>query len=121
MPQAILTIDGIMAREKRDMLFVEFGSPFEPSGLSNRARKRHLTWFAAKGLRYETTAPRGWMEGDARMLVVHFDGLDDPRIAEYSAKFEDAEGKSPVPDDYRMLILLYEDWLKHPPPDDGDW
>jgi broad specificity phosphatase PhoE len=114
-PQLLLTIDEIMAREKRDMLFVMFGSPFDRSRSSDRARQRHLAWFAAKGLRCERTAPRGWLEGDARMFAVHFDGLDDPRIAEYSTEFEDVEGKSLVPDDYRMVILSYEEWLKHPP------
>lgn len=47
---------------------------------------------------------------------MHFDGLNDPRVAEYSAIFEDAEGKSLEPEAYRMVILSYEDWLRNPPP-----
>jgi len=116
MPVILLSIDDIMAREKRDMLFVQFGSLFERTEASAAARKQHLEWFASKGLRIEKAAPRGWWEGDPGIFAVHFDGPDDLRVAEYSAIFEDAEGKSLEPEAYRMVILSHEDWLRNPPP-----
>jgi hypothetical protein len=115
MPQIMMSIDQIMAREKRDMLFIRFGRPFDPGKRSDPVRKRHFEWFASKGLRYETAAPRGLLEGDPGIFAVYFDGPDDPRIAEYSSIFEDANGKSFAPDEYQMLILSYKDWLQNPP------
>jgi hypothetical protein len=123
MPVIISTMDEIMGRERRDMLFVQFGSPFstfEERLASNAARKRHLKWFASKGLRYEKTAPRGWLEGDSGIFVVYFDGPADPRVTEYSAIFEDVHGKSLAPEAYRMMILPYDAWLRDPPAPAGD-
>jgi hypothetical protein len=112
MPMLIRTIDEIMGEAKRDMLFVRFGSPpFFRSRKSRKARRKHLDWFDAKGLTYELAAPRGWLDGDPDCFAVHFDGLEDPRIAAYSAAFENAEGKSRDPDAYRMVIISYRDWL----------
>ena len=114
MPQIINTVDGIMAREKRDMLLIQFGPIFDSDRSHNPSIPRQLEWFDAKGLRYETAAPRGWMEGDPGIFAVFFDGPDDPRLAEYVACFEDANGRSLVPDEYQMGLLLYEEWLLDP-------
>jgi hypothetical protein len=81
MPELIRTVDEVMAAEGRDMCFVLFGSwPFATEA-SPAARKRHLAWFATRGLRTETVAPEGWLEGNTGILAVHFDGPADPRLA----------------------------------------
>jgi hypothetical protein len=119
----IRTLDQIMDEAKRDMLFVRFGSPpFFRSKKSRVARRAHLDWFDAMGLTYELAAPRGWLDGDPDRFVVYFAGIHDPRIAAYSAAFENDEGKSLDPDAYRMVIISYQDWLDRrepepPPPD----
>lgn len=114
MPQVILSVDDIMARERRDMHFIRFGWPFNDNP-GHPSRKRHFDWFAANGLRWEAAAPRGWLEGNPGVHAVHFDGPDDPRVAQYSAVFEDATGKSLDPENYQMVLLPYAWWL------DGSW
>ncbi len=87
------------------MFSVQFGaSPFDHDR-NHPARKRHFNWFKANGLRWETAAPRGWLEGDPGIFAVHFDGPDDPRVTQYAAEFEDADGKSLEPDAYQMYLL----------------
>lgn len=126
MPMIISTVGEIMAREKRDMLFIRFDLEFGADRSQNPARPGHLAWFDAKGLRYEPAAPRGWLEGDPGIFAVFFDGLNDPRLAEYVALFEDANGRSLMPDEYQMVLLTYESWLQRPrepeedQPDEGD-
>lgn len=110
MPVIIRTTDEIMAQEKRDMLFVRFTPPFGKSAPPNLSRQRHLDWFASKDLRYELAAPRNWLEGDPSLFAVYFDGPDDPRVAEYAALFENADGKSLAPAEYQMVIVPYASW-----------
>ena len=101
-----------MAAEQRDMYFLQLGaSPFD-FDRNHPARRRHFDWFAAHGLRWETAAPRGWLEGDPGIYAVHFSGPDDPRVAEYAAEFEDADGKSLEPDAYQMYVISYVSWLE---------
>jgi hypothetical protein len=100
-----------MAREKRDTVFVRFRPLSGRSAPPNPSRQRHLEWFGSKGLRYELAAPRGWLEGDPGLFAVYFDGPDDPRILEYSALFENADGISLAPDEYQMMIVSYASWL----------
>lgn len=111
MPVTMRTTGEIMAREKRDMLFVRFRLLSRRSAPPNPSRQRHLEWFGSRGLRYELAAPRGWLEGDPGLIVIYFDGPDDPRIGEYSAFFEDADGKSLAPDEYQMVLVSYASWL----------
>jgi hypothetical protein len=115
MPVVIPTIDDIMLREKRDMLFIRFRRPRRPGAPVSPSREQHLDWFASHGLCYELAAPRGWLEGDPGHFAVYFEGESDPRIAAYSAVFEDAEGKSLAPDEYQMVIISYATWLKMNP------
>ena len=120
MPIAIRSVDQIMADAKRDMFFVQFGtSPFD-FDRDHPARKRHFDWFEAQGLRWETAAPRGWLEGDPGIYAVHFDGTDDPRAAGYAAEFEGADGKSLEPDAYQMYRLDHASWLDKRGTDGGD-
>ena len=100
-----------MAAERRDMHFVQFGSWFGDHP-DRPSRRRHFDWFKAHGLRWETAAPRGWLEGDPGVYAVHFDGPDDPRVARYAAEFEDATGTSLEPDAYQMYSLPYASWLE---------
>lgn len=120
MPVIINTIDEIMRREKRDMLFVTFKRPRNRDWAACPSRQRHLAWFDVNGLRYEMAAPRGWLEGDPGIFAVYFDGLGDSRVADYSATFEDPEGKSLLPEEYQMSILTYQSWLQHQPEPDED-
>ncbi len=108
MPVVIPTIDDIMARQQRDTFFVRFKGA---RSLKSSSRPRHLEWFDHVGLRYELAAPRGWLEGDPGVFVVYFDGLDDPRVRQYSDFFEDAEGRSLAPEEYQMVLLSYGSWL----------
>jgi len=118
MPMLIRTVDEIMGEAKRDMLFVKFGSPpFFRSRKSRAARRKHLSWFDAAGLAYELAAPPGWLDGDPDCFAVHFEGIHDPRIAAYSATFENDEGKSLDPEAYRMVIISYRDWLGQSEPE----
>jgi len=116
MPMRIRTIDEIIADRKRDTLLVEFRPRLARDALLNADRQRqfdrHVEWFDANGLAYELAAPRGWLEGDPGILAVHFDGRDDPRIAAYSAEFEDGSGRSLSPGEYQMVVIPYEAWLR---------
>jgi len=112
-PIAIKTIDQIMADERRDMYFIQFGrDPFDfaEKRYSNVVR-RHREWFETRNLSHATAAPRGWLCGDPGCRVVYFDGPDDPRVAEYSAEFEDQTGKSLNPKKYQMVLMSYQSWL----------
>ena len=63
-------------------------------------------------MRAHAVAPRGWLEGDPGIHAVHFDGPDDPRVAQYAAEFEDDTGKSVAPDAYQMYVISYASWLE---------
>jgi hypothetical protein len=115
MPNVIRTINEIMAQERRDMFFVKFGQPFRRSAAASQSRQRHLDWFGVKGLTYELAAPAGWLEGDSNIFAVFFDGLDDPRLAEYSSIFEDNNGMSLAPEEYQMVIMAYASWSQKQP------
>ena len=119
MPQVMSSVDQIMDREKRDMFFIRFGWPFDDDP-GHPSRRRHFDWFAANGLRLETAAPRGWLEGDPGCYAVHFDGPDDPQVARYAAEFEDATGQSLDPDNDQMVLLPYQSWLEGQQVDGGE-
>ncbi len=51
---------------------------------------------------------------------MHFDGPDDPRVAEYAAEFEDGTGKSRDPESYQMHLLDYASWLEKRGNDGGE-
>jgi uncharacterized protein (DUF433 family) len=103
-----------MAAETRDMHFIEFKDwPLASEG-AKVARERHLAWFMAKGLRHEMVAPQGLLEGDSGIFAVHFDGADDPRLAEYTSEFETPDGRSLDPESYQMVFLPYDAWLAAP-------
>jgi hypothetical protein len=117
-PVIIKTIDQIMDEEKRDMFFIRFGQPFiDPGEPPNpKPRQEQLAWFKAKGLTYATAAPRGWLEGDPGNFAVYFDNPEDPRVAEYTARFENADGGSLDPDAYQMVLITYQSWLDNDGP-----
>ncbi len=115
MPMILKSVDQIMDEEKRDMYFVDFGrflSDHDKPLMSQR-RQEHFEWFGSKGLRRALAAPRGWLEGDPGLYAVYFTGPDDPRVAEYTARFENPNGSSLEPDIYQMSFITYESWLAH--------
>ncbi len=116
MPQIIKTMDEIMDEEKRDMFFIRFGMPFgdadEPS--IKTAKQEHFAWSDAKGLAYAEAAPSGWLSGDPGIHAVYFDSPEDPRVVEYTATFENADGSRRDPNLYEMGLRLDQAWL-----DDG--
>ena len=126
MPQIMRSISDIMAARQRDTLFMEFPSLHSFDIVDDArsravvARQRHFEWFEASGIRWETAAPRGWLEGDPGIYLLHMD-TDDPQIIAYTAVFETADGRSLDPDAYQMSLLRYEDWLRAQPSlvDDG--
>ena len=129
MPQIIRGIDQIMAARRADGLFLEFpGLGFwadqDERQASAEARRIQFTWLEARGLTWEMAAPRGWLEGDPGLYAIHCN-IDDPRIAAYSAEFEDSKGISLDPSAYQLNILSYESWRTHhkarvASADDGD-
>ena len=119
MPMILKSVDQIMDEEKRDMFFLDFGQ-FRFDGdeqLRLKRREEHFDWFAAKGLRHAPAAPRGWLEGDPGLYAVYFTGPDDPCVAEYTARFENADGSSLEPEVYQVSLLPYQSWLDHGGPD----
>lgn len=118
MPMILKSFDQIMDEEKRDMYFIDFGRFL--CGLEEQSmlkmRQEHFEWFGSKGLRHASAAPRGWLEGDPGLYAVYFTGLDDPRVAEYTARFENPDGLSLDPDTYQMSFVTYESWLAHDGP-----
>jgi len=120
MPMIVRTINEIMHAEKRDLFVVQFDPGSFPKRRQSEWRTKHRAWFDARGLRYEVTAPSGWLEGDAGMLAVYFDGLDDPRIADYTAEFENPDGSSQHPDDYQASTMTYASWLEYHPDYQGE-
>ena len=129
MPQIIRGIDQIMAERQRDTLFLQFpGLGFwadpDEGRASAEARRIQFAWLEARGLTWEMAAPRGWLEGDTGLYAVHCD-IDDPRIAAYSAEYENAEGTSLDPGSYQLNILDFGSWRTHhearlTSADDGD-
>ncbi len=109
LPTIMRSVDQSMADAKRDVLIVRFDWM---SDHDHPARKRHFDWFDKHGLRWETAAPRGFLEGDPGVFAVHFGGPDDPRVALYAAEFEDGTGKSLEPDAYQMYLIDYASWLE---------
>ena len=112
MPMIMLSVDQIMNREKRDMYFLDMkGVTIHPTRAKLLARKKHFEWFAANNLKYESAAPRGWLEGDPGVYAVHFTGPDDSRLAAYTTAFERPNGISLKPKVYQMVMLEYQPWL----------
>jgi hypothetical protein len=105
-----------MDHEKRDMYFIQFSrDPFDFAEKRYQTTVRqHHKWFETRNLSHAIAAPRGWLWGDPGCRVVYFDGADDPRVAEYSAEFEDETGRSLNPKKYQMVLMSYQSWL------DGD-
>ena len=124
MPMIMRSISDIMAARQRDTLFMEFAGihSFDDDVRSRAviARQRHFEWFEASGITWEAAAPRGWLEGDPGIYLLHID-TDAPQIIAYTAVFETADGRSLDPDAYQMVLLIYEDWLRAQPSlvDDG--
>ena len=117
MPQLIRGMDQIMAERQRDTLFLQFpGLGFwadeQERQASAEARRIQFAWLEARGISWETAAPRGWIEGDPGLYAIHCN-IDDPRIAAYSAKFEDSKGISHDPTSYQLNILDHESWRRH--------
>ncbi len=113
MPMILKSVDQIMDEEKRDMYFIDFGRfllDHEEQSMLKR-RQEHFEWFASKGLRHASAAPRGWMEGDPGLYAVYFTSQDDPCVAGYTALFENPDGSSLDPDTYRMSLITYQSWL----------
>ena len=116
-----------MAAAKRDMFFLQFKPreddrffPHREEAESRAAFLRQTAWFTSNGLTLEGAQPRGLIEGYGGLYAVWFDGPDDPRVAAYSALFEDADGISLEPDFYQLYFMRYEEWLKTPRlPDDN--
>lgn len=109
------SVDQIMDEEKHDMYFVDFGQFLfgDDERIMSQCRQEHFNWFAAKGLRHAPAAPTGWLEGDPGLYAVYFTGSDDPRVSEYTARFENADGSSLKPDVYQMNLMPYQSWLDH--------
>jgi hypothetical protein len=107
-----------MNKEKRDMFFIRFGQAFiDPREPPNpRPRQEQLAWFEAKRLAYATAAPRGRLEGNPGSYAVYFDSPEDPRVAEYTARFEHADGTSLDPDSYQMVLKTCQSWLDNDGP-----
>ena len=51
------------------------------------------------------------------MYAVYFADPGDPRVAEYTARFENPDGLSLEPEVYQMNLLPYQSWLDHGGPD----
>ncbi len=127
MPMIISSLDEVMRAEKRDMLFMQFGFQWggEPGVEEFRAKvdasiARHREWFAAHDLRIQRCGPpenSGFIEGGPVYYAVYASRLDDPKIVQYSAEFEDAEGKSLDAKVYQMVIVQYdaEKYAARPP------
>ena len=126
MPQIMCSIVEIMNERQRDTLFMEFPGihSFDiVDDIRSRAviaRQRHLEWFEASGITWEAAAPRGWLEGDPGVYLLHVEP-DASQVAAYTAVFETADGRSLDPEAYQMVLLRYEDWLRAQPSlvDDG--
>ena len=115
MPQIMRSIGDIMATRQRDTLFMEFPGlrSFDDDAHSPAvvARQRHFGWFEAMSITWEAAAPRGWLEGDPGIYLLHVEP-DDSQIIAYTAVFETADGQSLDPEAYQMSLLCYEDWLR---------
>lgn len=117
MPQIMRCIVEIMDVRRRDTLFVEFAGLHafdlddDAHSRADAARLRHFEWLEAHGVTWETAAPRGWLEGDPGIYMLHVEP-DDPRVAAYAAKFETAEGRSLDPEAYQVVVLIFADWLR---------
>ena len=118
MPQIMRSIGEVMAARQRDTLFMEFPGihSFDDDVRSRAviARQRHFAWFEAGSITWETATPRGWLEGDPGIYLLHIEP-DASQIAAYTAVFETADGRSLDPDAYQMSLLPYEDWLRAQP------
>lgn len=71
----------------------------------------HWQWMNANLVQYEQVAGMGETAPLGNLFHVKFDDDSDPRLAAYSAQFEDSEGISLHPDQYQMVEWSYQGWI----------
>ena len=108
MPALIKFIEEIVRERGRDTYWLRFAhSLFANRDVLRRIKEDHLAWIDEQGVKYETAAPKGWMEGDPGCFAVYFDGPEDPRLHAYCSKFEQPDGGSLQPNMYQMYLYHF--------------
>ncbi len=79
-----------------------------------------LGWLKSRGVataKMASFADITLLSGWPGWYHVDFQGWDDPAQMEYSAVFEDANGKSLEPHSFQMMVISYERWLNEGGPE----
>lgn len=79
---------------------------------NEEAFEKHVAWFNERNIKYEMTAPMGWLSGRSGFYWVDFTSPDDPAVIAYSAEFENADGGSKDTTSYQLYLYSYADWVK---------
>jgi hypothetical protein len=108
----VKTVDQYLYELQRDVFVLELVRPPLDFKFDAEAEQAHLAWFKEVGVNYAQTVPQGAYGGKFDLYWVDFSGWDDPLIAAYTAKFENANGSSLQPDKYRMVAVNYREWVE---------
>ena len=114
MPQLIHSTDHYFYTKRRDILILEMRVRQENSWLPDAdacelAAEPQLVWFAERGISVSKTCSPGTLVGWFGAYYVDLDPAD-PRVLEYTEKFENVDGTSLNPDVYAMLCVSYQRW-----------
>jgi hypothetical protein len=107
----IQTTDYYLHKDKKDIFVLSLTREKLGIGYDDATLAEHKTWLDNNGIKYVMTCWPGWLCGDSGLYYLYVDGRDDPKLLAYSAKFEDAEGKSLDPTKYQAFVLRYDEWV----------
>lgn len=120
MPILIYNTDDYLYEKQRDIFVLQIKNQskvrpfvFDRDNEENKAIiEGQLKWLDSHRVEYAKTAWPELICGWNGLIYVNFSGWDDPVIAEYSAEFEDANGKSKTPEKFEMFAISYEKWVE---------
>lgn len=107
----VKTISQYFSEKKNDLLILQFvGRGPDHLDFSDMDQDV-LDWLGSQDISYEKTVPDTVLSGWLGHYYVDFSGAYDPRLASYSAEFENKDGTSLKSDKYQMYVYYYEDWI----------
>ena len=103
-------LDDLMEAKKQDALLLYFLYQADEV-LPTASMQEHFAWFDAREITYEQVKDfkNNRDYGDI-CYCVNFDSADDPRITEYSQRFETETFVSSKPSEYQMYLYTFVSW-----------
>lgn len=100
----------ILSDAQKNQYFVQYfirDENFDSDNLMSQ-----MEWFQTRNLIVQEVQTVHFREAHTGFFHVRFSGADDPRLAEYSKTFENAEGMSLAPQQYQMYEWSYAAWMQ---------